>query len=197
MMDRMEPDADKPESERPAPPAQARGSVEDGASLRTGGGWVQTGPSELGARAPGQDVPKWVYKLFTGLAYPYVRRQAKFAKEVTPGEDRPEPTPAEIEAKFWEVYPNCWVKVLQEIKTGMIVAFIELGRYEPGTYQELIENPERFLAEQYGKKKIKLNFYLGENFVCTQNFKVAGWISHEDGNEQGMGEMPKESHGGA
>jgi hypothetical protein len=144
-----------------------------------------------------REIPKWVYKLCTGLAYPYVRRQAKFAKPVKPGEDREEPTPAEIEAKFWEVYPNCWVKVLQEIKTGMIVAFIELGRYEPGMYQELIESPERFLATHYGKKKIKLNFYLGENFVCTQNFKVAGWVSHDDGNEQGMGEMPKENHGGA
>ena len=127
-----------------------------------------------------KEVPKWVYKLFTGHAYPYVRRQAKFAKEVKPGEDRSEPTPEEIKAKFWEVYPHCWVKVLQEIKTGMIVSFIELGRYEPGTYQELLDNPEQFLEKTYGKKKIKLNFYLDENFVCTINFKVAGWTSHEE-----------------
>src|SRR2546425_362015 len=119
-----------------------------------------------------REVPKWLYKLFTGHAYPYVRRQAKFAKAVTPGEDRPEPTPNEIKAKFWEVYPQCRLKVLQEIKTGMIVSFVELGEYEPGTYQDLIENPEEFLATHYGKKKIKLNFYLGENFVCTINFKV-------------------------
>jgi len=143
-----------------------------------------------------KEVPKWLYKLFTGHAYPYVRRQAKFAKAAVPGEDRPEPTPDEIKAKFWEVYPHCWVKVLQEIKTGMIVSFIELGRYEAGTYQELIDGPETFLAKTYGKKKIKLNFYLGENFVCTINFKVAGWTSHDEGNEQGMGDTPKESHGG-
>jgi len=132
-----------------------------------------------------KDVPKWVYKLFTGHAYPFVRRQAKFAKEVKPGEDRPEPTPEEIEAKFWEVYPHCWLKVLQEVKTGMIVSFIELGQYEAGTFQELIEKPEEFLAKTYGKKKIKLNFYLGENFVCTQNFKVAGWTSHEEDESHG------------
>lgn len=143
-----------------------------------------------------QDVPPWVYKLFTGRAYPFVRRQAKFAKTAQPGEDRPEPTPDEIKAKFWEVYPQCWLKVLQEIKAGMIVSFIELGRYEAGTFRELLEHPEEFLAKTYGKKKIKLNFYLGENFVCTQNFKVAGWVSHDDGNEQGIGEAPKESHGG-
>ncbi len=128
-----------------------------------------------------KDVPKWVYKLFTGHAYPFVRRQAKFAKIVPHGEDRPEPTAEEIKAKFWEIYPHCWLKVLQEIKTGMIVSFIELGRYEPGEYQELIDGPEDFLAKTYGKKKIKLNFYLGENFVCTINFKVAGWTAHEEG----------------
>src|SRR2546421_1215572 len=70
-----------------------------------------------------REIPKWLYKLFTGHAYPYVRRQAKFAKAVTPGEDRPEPTPNEIKAKFWEVYPQCRLKVLQEIKTGMIFFF--------------------------------------------------------------------------
>ncbi len=120
-----------------------------------------------------RQIPAWVYKLFTGHAYPYVRRQAKFAY-------KREPTPDDIKLKFWEIYPQCWVKVLQEIKTGMIVSFIELGRYEPATFQALIDCPEEFLAHTYGKKKIKLNFYLGENFVCTINFKVAGWSSHDD-----------------
>jgi hypothetical protein len=135
-----------------------------------------------------REAPKWIYKLFTGHAYPYVRRQAKFAKPVTPEGERPEPTAEDIRVKFWEVYPQCWLKVLQEIKTGMIVSFIELGRYEPGTYQELIDHPEEFLARTYGKKKIKLNFYLGENFVCTINFKVAGWTSHEESNGHEPGE---------
>jgi hypothetical protein len=120
-----------------------------------------------------REIAKWVYKLFTGHAYPYVRRQAKFAY-------KREPTPEDIKLKFWEIYPQCWLKVLQEIKTGMIVSFIELGRYEAGTFQELVDGPDEFLAKTYGKKKIKLNFYLGENFVCTINFKVAGWVSHED-----------------
>ncbi len=124
-------------------------------------------------------VPPWLYKLFTGHQYPYVRRLAKFAKPVTPGEDRGEPTKDEIDVKFWEVFPRCWVKILQEVKEGMIVTFHELGQYEAGTYQELIDTPEDFLAKTYGKKKIKVNFYDGENFVCTINFKVAGWSGHE------------------
>ena len=123
-------------------------------------------------------VPSWLYKLFTGHQYPYVRRLAKFAQPVKPGEDRPEPTKEMIEEKFWEVYPRCSAKILQEVKSGMIVVFHELGEYPPGGYQELVDHPEEFLAKTYGKKKIKVNFYDGENFVCTINFKVAGWTEH-------------------
>jgi len=125
-------------------------------------------------------VPPWLYRLFTGHQYPYVRRLAKFAKEVKPGEDRPEPSAEAIREKFWEVFPRCTVKVLEEVKSGMIVTFHELGAYEPGAYQALIDSPEDFLARAYGKKKIKVNFYDGENFVCTINFKVGGWTGHEE-----------------
>jgi hypothetical protein len=124
-------------------------------------------------------VPPWLYKLFTGHQYPYVRRQAKFANKSVPGEQRGEPTREEIDAKFHEIYPRCWVKVLQEVKTGMIVTFHELGTYDAGMYQELVDHPDAFLAKTYGKKKIKINFYDGDNFVCTINFKVAGWTEHE------------------
>ncbi|MGQ0810446.1 MAG: hypothetical protein ACT4OO_04390 [Nitrospiraceae bacterium] len=124
-------------------------------------------------------VPPWLYKLFTGHQYPYVRRQAKFAnRNIKAGDERPEPTREEIDAKFWEIYPRCWAKILQEVKSGMIVAFIELDEYAAGTYQALVDGPEEFLAKTYGKKKIKVNFYDGDNFVCTINFKVAGWTEH-------------------
>jgi hypothetical protein len=126
------------------------------------------------------DVPPWLYKLFTGHQYPYVRRQAKFDKERPADGERTEPTPDEIREKFWEIYPRCTTKMLQEVKTGMIVAFKELGGYAAGTYQEFVDHPDDFLAREYGKKKIKVNFYDGDNFVCTINFKVAGWTSHDD-----------------
>ncbi len=126
------------------------------------------------------EIPSWLYKLFTGNQYPYIRRQAKFAKKRPADGDRPEPTPDEIREKFWEIYPHCTAKMLQEVKTGMIVAFKELGQYAAGTYHEFVDHPEEFLAREYGKKKIKVNFYYGDNFVCTINFKVAGWASHDD-----------------
>jgi hypothetical protein len=126
------------------------------------------------------DVPPWLYKLFTGHQYPFVRRQAKFDKKRPADGERTEPTLDEIREKFWEIYPRCTTKMLQEVKTGMIVAFKELGGYAAGTYQEFVDHPEDFLAREYGKKKIKVNFYYGDNFVCTINFKVAGWASHDD-----------------
>jgi hypothetical protein len=126
------------------------------------------------------DVPPWLYKLFTGHQYPFVRRQAKFDKPRPADGERTEPTPDEIREKFWEIYPRCTTKMLQEVKTGMIVAFKELGGYAAGTYQEFVDHPDDFLAREYGKKKIKVNFYYGDNFVCTINFKVAGWASHDD-----------------
>jgi hypothetical protein len=127
------------------------------------------------------DVPPWLYKLFTGHQYPYVRRQAKFAKQRPADGERTDPSLEEIREKFWEVFPRCSAKILQEVKSGMIVTFVELGNYEPGQFQPLIDRPEEFLAEQYGKKKIKVNFYDGENFVCTINFKVGGWTGHDEG----------------
>ncbi len=136
---------------------------------------------KTGEQASNRQVPPWLYKLFTGHQYPYVRRQAKFErKDRKPGETFGEPTREEIDEKFWEIFPKCSAKILQEVKTGMIVSFVELGNYEPGTYQELGEHPEEFLAREYGKKKIKVNFYNGVNFVCTINFKVDGWTGHEE-----------------
>ena len=134
---------------------------------------------KMGEQASDRHVPPWLYKLFTGHQYPYVRRQAKFdRKDRQPGETSREPTREEIDQKFWEIFPQSSVKILQEVKTGMIVRFRELGFYDPGTYQELVDHPEEFLAREYGKKKIKVNFYFGDNFVCTINFKVDGWTGH-------------------
>ena len=67
-------------------------------------------------------VPPWLYKLFTGHQYPYVRRLAKFEKKDRKrGEMSSEPSREEIDAKFWEVYPRSSARILQEVKQGMIV----------------------------------------------------------------------------
>ena len=111
------------------------------------------------------NVPDWLYRLFTGNSYPYLKRQAKFAL-------KREATPDVLRELFVDIFPRCTMKVLLEEKNGMIVAFRELGTYDPGQYMHLVWKPVDVLREAYGKGKFKLNFYQGENFICTTNFKV-------------------------
>ncbi len=111
------------------------------------------------------NVPDWLYRLFTGDSYPYLKRQAKFRLKSAP-------TPDVMRKLFDDIFPRCTMKVLLEEKQGMIVAFRELATYEPGQYMDLAWKPVDVLRENYGKGKFKLNFYEGENFICTTNFKV-------------------------
>ena len=51
------------------------------------------------------------------------------------------------------------------------------------TYPEILEMQVQAILEaacEIYKKKIKVNFYDGDNFVCTINFKVAGWTGHDE-----------------
>ena len=117
-------------------------------------------------------VPPWLYKLFTGHQYPYVRRLAKFEKKDRKrGEMSSEPSREEIDAKFWEVYPRSSARILQEVKQGMIVRFTELGSYPPGGYQELVDTPEEFLAREYGRKKNQGEFLLWRQFRLHHQFQ--------------------------
>lgn len=99
-------------------------------------------------------VPPWLYKLFTGHQYPYVRRQAKFAnRDFKPGEERPEPTREEIDAKFWEIYPRCSAKILQEVKSGMIVVFHELGNIRRAATKPWWMRPRTFWRRRMGRRR--------------------------------------------
>ena len=111
------------------------------------------------------NVPDWLYRLFTGASYPYLKRQAKFRL-------KRDPTPDVLRELFVDIFPRCTMKVLVEEKQGMIVQFRELETYAPGKYMDLVWKPIDILREAYGRGKYKLNFYEGENFICTTNFKV-------------------------
>ena len=111
------------------------------------------------------NVPDWLYRLFTGGSYPYLRRQAKFRF-------KRDPTPDVLREIFVDTFPRCTMKVLIEEKQGMIVQFRELKTYEPGQYMSLVWTPVDVLRTTYGRGKYKLNFYEGENFICTTNVKV-------------------------
>jgi len=119
--------------------------------------------------APAPTVEKWVWKLFTGDAYPYIRRTLQHQKGAPPMAD-------EIKTKFFEVYTHSVVKVMVMELVGLGLEFQDLAAHAYGEepFIRLMADPIGDLGRNFGGGKYKLSFYYGEQFVATQNFKVAG-----------------------
>jgi len=114
-------------------------------------------------------VEKWVWKLFTGDAYPYIRRTLQQQH------GRP-PTQDEIRGKFFEIYPHCTVKIMVMELVGLGLEFQDLATHPYGAddFSRLMADPLGYLGRTFGGGKFKLSFYYGDQFVATQNFKVGG-----------------------
>jgi len=114
-------------------------------------------------------VEKWVWNLFTGEAYPYIRRtlQQQFGRP---------PTPDEMKGKFFEIYPHSTVKIMVMELVGLGLEFQDLATHPYGTddFSQLMADPLGYLGRTFGGGKFKLSFYYGDQFVATQNFKVSG-----------------------
>jgi hypothetical protein len=126
-------------------------------------------PQPLHTTPSAPDVEKWVWKLFTGDAYPYIRRTLQ-QQQGSP------PTPEEIRKKFFEVYPRCTVKIMVMELVGLGLEFQELATHPYGAadFTSLMADPIGYLAHRHGGGKFKLSFYDGDQFFATQNFKVGG-----------------------
>ncbi len=114
-------------------------------------------------------VEKWVWKLFTGEAYPYIRRTLQQQH------GRP-PTQDEMKEKFFEVYPRSTVKIMVMELVGLGLEFQDLATHPYGAndFSQLMADPLGYLGRTFGGGKFKLSFYYGDQFVATQNFKVSG-----------------------
>jgi hypothetical protein len=114
-------------------------------------------------------VEKWIWKLFTGDAYPYIRRTLQHRKGA-------EPTADEVREKFQEVYSHSVVKIMVMELVGLGLEFQDLASHPYGTaeFSGLMADPIGYLGRAHGGGKFKLSFYYGEQFVATQNFKVSG-----------------------
>ena len=123
-------------------------------------------PSRSG---PPPSIDRWVWKLFTGEAYPYIRRTLKHEKGAPPTHD-------DILQKFNQVYEASVVKTLVMELVGLGLEFQELSTHAHGTqeFTGLMRDPIGSLARAFGGGKFKLCFYYGDQFVATQNFKVPG-----------------------
>jgi len=126
-----------------------------------------TPSSSMPSGAPA--VEKWVWKLFTGEAYPYIRRTLQQQH------GRP-PTPDEMKEKFFEIYPRSTVKIMVMELVGLGLEFQDLATHPYGTgdFAQLMADPLGYLGRTFGGGKFKLSFYYGDQFVATQNFKVGG-----------------------
>jgi hypothetical protein len=112
---------------------------------------------------------KWVWKLFTGDAYPYIRRTLQHEKGAPPSAD-------DIRQRFIDVYAHSTVKIMVMELVGILLEFQDLAVHPYGStdFSGLTHDPLGYLSEHYGGGKYKLSFYYGEQFVATQNFKVGG-----------------------
>ena len=125
----------------------------------------------MSADSQERTVPPWLYKLFTGHQYPYVRRLAKFEKKDRKrGEMSAEPSREEIDAKFWEVYPRSSARILQEVKQGMIVGFTELGGLSTGRLPGVGGHAGRVSwLREYGRKKNQGEFFMTETISSARS----------------------------
>jgi hypothetical protein len=114
-------------------------------------------------------IEKWVWKLFTGDAYPYITRTIKHRTGLAP-------TETELREQFTEVYTHSTVKIMVMELVGAILEFQDLAVHPYGSaeFSALMADPIGSLSRTYGGGKFKLSFYYGDQFVATQNFKVAG-----------------------
>jgi hypothetical protein len=106
---------------------------------------------------------EWVWGLYEN----FVRKQLASAGKENPTDD-------ELQRTFMEILSDSTVTVLVQEPWQNSVRFKALAKYEWGTMTALIDDPMRYLFEQFGGGKFKLNFHQGWNFVATQNFKPQG-----------------------
>jgi len=126
-------------------------------------------PSRSSSLPAGLGVEKWVWKLFTGDAYPYIRRALQHQYRRAPTQD-------ELKERFLEVYPRSTVKIMVMELVGLGLEFQDLATHPYGAvdFSHLMADPYGELGRRFGGGKFKLSFYDGEQFVATQNFKVGG-----------------------
>ena len=106
---------------------------------------------------------EWIQKLYE----PYIRRTFKW-------EQHPDVSPAEMQARFEQVFSQSIVTILVQEPWHGTVRFKGLARHYADEISELVVDPMAYLAMRYGGGKFKLNFHHGWNFVATVNFKPQG-----------------------
>ncbi len=94
-----------------------------------------------------------------------------------------EASPATLAEAFWRLLGEMSVKVLVQEPWAGTIRFKTLAMLGPEALSPLILDPEGYLQERYGGGKFKINFYRGQHFLATRNFKPEGlplWKTMDD-----------------
>ena len=105
----------------------------------------------------------WVWLLYEE----YVKKQLRSSKEGGPSSE-------ETQEIFLRILSESTVTVLVQEPWQNSVRFKGLAKYNSSNMMELLNDPMKFLLENFGGGKFKLNFHHGWNFVATRNFKPQG-----------------------
>jgi len=105
----------------------------------------------------------WVQQEFRDYYKPKLRRELKR-----------EPTQAELDARFQEIYSKVKLTLLVGVFEGVGIMFYEIARFTREEFEEFRGRTEDYIREKFGGGNFKLNFYEGDSFITTVNFKPRG-----------------------
>jgi len=106
---------------------------------------------------------QWVKDAFRDYYKPRLRRELKRV-----------PTQEECDQRFWQIYEKLRLTLLVGIQQGVGVQFYEIAQFTLDEFNTFRYRAEAYLRERFGGGNFKLNFYEGDSFIVTVNFKIKG-----------------------
>jgi len=110
-----------------------------------------------------QDVTMWVKEAFRDYYKPKLRRELKRV-----------PTQEECDQRFEEIFDRLRLTLLVGVQDGVSIFFYEIAQFTLAEFKAFRDNAEEYLFNRFGGGNFKLNFYEGDSFIVTVNFKPKG-----------------------
>lgn len=110
-----------------------------------------------------QDVSMWVKTAFRDYYKPRLRRELKRV-----------PSQEECDQRFEEIFDRLRLTLLVGVQDGVSIFFYEIAQFTLDEFKAFRGNTEEYLFNRFGGGNFKLNFYEGDSFIVTVNFKPKG-----------------------
>ena len=105
----------------------------------------------------------WVKEAFRDYYKPRLRRELKRV-----------PTQEECDQRFEEIFGRLRLTLLVGVQDGVSIFFYEIAQFTLEEFKAFRDNAEEYLFNRFGGGNFKLNFYEGDSFILTVNFKPKG-----------------------